>query len=152
MNTKDEQMVDEYLEGKSTFSKSYHEADDEGCPPDIEAKILADSRKAVHARPRSLKSSRFIRTVLPIALAASLFVGIGLVTLLPQDGAEVDGEDPYQFRGGTSTDHTVQQYATPEEWLRHIQALRLEGRIEDADISLKRFKAKYPNYPTTNQQ
>lgn len=43
----------------------------------------------------------------------------------------------------------IQAYANlpPEKWLEQIEALRKQGRLEEAKTSLAHFKQRYPDYP-----
>jgi hypothetical protein len=39
------------------------------------------------------------------------------------------------------------QYAEPKVWLERILELRRQGKLEEADKSLKAFRERYPSYP-----
>ncbi|MCZ6718084.1 MAG: hypothetical protein O6944_02880, partial [Gammaproteobacteria bacterium] len=36
---------------------------------------------------------------------------------------------------------------SPEDWLKEIKQLRATEQLREAEVSLKRFKVAYPNYP-----
>ena len=41
---------------------------------------------------------------------------------------------------------------TPEQWYADIEALRVAGRIEEADAELVRLKSKYPGWLESHQK
>ncbi|MDH3691838.1 MAG: hypothetical protein OEU36_20545, partial [Gammaproteobacteria bacterium] len=81
MSTDEDRLVDELLDGQSPLAKVYEESREDNCPPDLEAKILAESHKAVRSRPALLQSYSFTRGFVPLALAATVLIGVGIVTL-----------------------------------------------------------------------
>ena len=40
---------------------------------------------------------------------------------------------------------------SPEQWLQSIAELRVQGRHEEADESLKRFRERHPDYQISEE-
>jgi hypothetical protein len=59
---------------------------------------------------------------------------------LPLDKTrETEQPMPRRATGGTDL--------TPQDWLKHIEELRKQGRLSEAQASLEEFRRRYPNYP-----
>ena len=149
MNNGDDKLVEEYLKGDSEITRLYAESDAEECPPDLREKILAQSRKEVGSKPRLISSPFVTRGLVPLAIAATVLVGVGIVNFLPQNelGPVEDPKVPsLSFRGGASIDQTT-EYSTPKEWLAYIRELKEEGDLEQAEKELARFMLENSEYP-----
>jgi hypothetical protein len=78
MTEPDDRELERYLEGKSPVSRRYREASRETSPPDLDEAILARARAEARRRP-SLN-----RVLTPVALAASVVLGVNLAWNLYQ--------------------------------------------------------------------
>ena len=149
MSNGDDKLVEEYLKGDSEFSKLYVESDTEECPPDLREKILAQSRKEVESRPRLLNHSFVTKGVVPLAIAATVLVGVGLISLLPRTDSvsEYNRQEPSLiFRGGTESKSLVHE-ESPAKWVAYIESLQGKGEHEEARAQLKKFVARFKDYP-----
>ncbi|MGH8442405.1 MAG: DUF5329 family protein [Nevskiaceae bacterium] len=72
MTNPDDRELDQYLKGDSALSRRYREASGEASPPDLDEAILARARAELRRKP-SLS-----RVLAPVALAASLVLGVNL--------------------------------------------------------------------------
>lgn len=70
---------DDYLEGRSQLSALYRETPQDGPPARVDARVLAAAGGGARSRPRWR---------VPVALAATLVLGIGLVTLMQRETPE----------------------------------------------------------------
>lgn len=77
---KDDRLLDEYLRGDSPLSRVYRETEREEPPAHLDAAILAQAKAAVGAR-RSKP-----RWFMPLSLAATVVLSIGVVLLMSREG------------------------------------------------------------------
>ncbi len=68
-----------YLQRKSVLSRAYSETPGEEPPPELDATILAEARRAVRDRPRLVPTPFARNWVVPASLAAILVLTVGLV-------------------------------------------------------------------------
>lgn len=69
----DDRELEQYLEGGSRLSGRYRDASAEGTPPELDEAILSRARAELKRKPPSLN-----RYLAPVALAASLLLGVNL--------------------------------------------------------------------------
>jgi hypothetical protein len=87
-HTPDDKLLEEFLDGRSPVAKAYRAASRPAAPPVLDdpvRKIARDARGhpvIVNARPRPLRRWR-----VPLALAATMVLGLGIVLQLQQDRA-----------------------------------------------------------------
>lgn len=80
MSNRPDTPPDEYARGHTPVSRAYRALPDEGPPPELDDVILAKARAAVADRPVSeLQQRRWRRFAVPVALAASVVMAIGVV-------------------------------------------------------------------------
>lgn len=78
---KDDRLFDEYLRGDSPLSRAYRETGREEPPAHLDATILAQAKAAVGTR-RSKP-----RWFMPLSLAATVVLSVGVVLLMSREGA-----------------------------------------------------------------
>jgi hypothetical protein len=143
--------LDEYLSGDSTLSKQYRK-EYSPMPPQLldrrvaELAVSRGSPRAGHCKSACLA---------PLAFAASVLLSVALVLAIvfgPQKAKRADGA-PHLVRVATALDGRLRLYSsdpsrprTPAQWLADIAALRRAGRVGEADVELRRFRATYPTY------
>lgn len=76
---KDDQLFDEYLRGDSPLSRAYRETGREEPPAHLDAAILAQAKVAVGTRRKP-------RWFMPLSLAATVVLSIGVVLLMSREG------------------------------------------------------------------
>lgn len=75
----DDRELEQYLKGDSPLSRRYRDASREASPPELDEAILARARAEAKRKPPSLN-----RYLAPVALAASLVLGVNLAWNLHQ--------------------------------------------------------------------
>lgn len=75
----DDRELEQYLKGDSPLSRRYRDASAGGSPPELDEAILAQARAELERKPPSLN-----RYLAPVALAASLLLGVNLAWNLYQ--------------------------------------------------------------------
>lgn len=75
----DDRELEQYLKGEGPLSRRYRDASGESTPPDLDEAILARARAELKRKPPSLN-----RYLAPVALAASLVLGVNLAWNLYQ--------------------------------------------------------------------
>ena len=158
-------------ERDARVSERYRALGREQPPPELDAAILAASRR------------RHARWVVPVSIAAVVMLAVG-VTLRVQIEERKDAEDialsPRVMQAPASPPAAPQLGArkreapaeasadraepagrasagvavgklsappeTPEQWLERIAKLRDAGKAREADASLAEFKRRYPDY------
>lgn len=76
---KDDRLLDEYLRGDSPLSRAYRETGREEPPAHLDAAILAQAEAAVGTRRKP-------RWFMPLSLAATVVLSIGVVLLMSREG------------------------------------------------------------------
>ena len=90
---RDEELLQEYLEGDSELSRRYRHRADEQPDTRLDARILAEARRAV-ARKSPVVHSPFARHwMVPASLAAVLVLSVSAVLLVPDPALE-PGREP----------------------------------------------------------
>jgi hypothetical protein len=80
MSNRPDTPPEEYARGTMPVSRAYRALPDDGPPPGLDAAILAKARAAIGERPASeLQQRRWRRIAVPVALAASVVMAIGVV-------------------------------------------------------------------------
>ena len=89
---RDEDVLREYLKGDSALSRLYRRNADEQPDTHMDARILAEARRAV-ARKRRVAQSPFARHwMVPTSLAAVLALSVSVVLLMPDPALEPPAE------------------------------------------------------------
>jgi hypothetical protein len=166
---KDDRLLDEYLRGDSPLSRAYRETGREEPPAHLDTAILAHAKAAVGMRRKP-------RWFMPLSLAATVVLSIGVVLLLSREGVTpVPMETPSPMpvapvpKPTAPTAPAVVEKApavtpkeaprfeprevvippkkSPETWLAEIEVLRKAGKHAEADAELAKFRQRYPDYP-----
>ncbi|NIM29025.1 MAG: hypothetical protein GTO67_14140 [Gammaproteobacteria bacterium] len=87
---RDDEWLDEYLEGDSELSRLYRDGADEQPDARLDARILAEARRAVSTRRRVVHSPFARHWLVPASLAAVLVLSLGVVLLMPDPSLERD--------------------------------------------------------------
>jgi len=85
VSKEEEQVLEEYLQGKSEVSRRYRTEATQQPAKHLDETILAASRKAVATKPRAITSPFASNWYVPISLAAVLVLCVGLVFNIYQD-------------------------------------------------------------------
>lgn len=91
MTQPDDRELEQYLEGGSKLSRRYRDAGGETSPPDLDEAILARAHAELRRKPDV--SGRLNRLLTPVALAASVVLGVNLAWNVYQ-AAPQPGEAP----------------------------------------------------------
>ncbi len=86
---KDDQLLDEYLRGDSALARAYRETGREEPPAHLDAAILAQARAATAPRRGSKP-----RWLMPLSLAATVVLSIGVVLLMSKQGVAPESMEP----------------------------------------------------------
>jgi hypothetical protein len=89
---RDDELLKEYLEGESELSRLYRQDAQEQPDPRLDARILAEARRAVSTRRRVVHSPFARHWLVPASLAAVLVLSVGVVVLMPDPALERDAE------------------------------------------------------------
>jgi hypothetical protein len=152
MNLPDE--LNEYLHDDSALSREYRKESTLMPPPSLDRRVLS------LASP--LGTHRKSPCLAPLALAASILLSMALVLAIvfgPQKAKRADGA-PHLIRVASRAELSTvpidrrlrlyssdpQRARTAPQWLADIAALRLAGRIREADSEFRRFRDTYPEY------
>ena len=81
---RDQDLLQEYLEGDSALSRLYRRDADEQPDARIDARILAEARRAVAPKRRVARSPFARHWMVPTSLAAVLVLSVSIVLLLPE--------------------------------------------------------------------
>lgn len=129
----DDRELEQYLEGGSKLSRRYRDASSEASPPELDEAILARSRAELKRKPPSLN-----RYLAPVALAASLLLGVNLAWNLYQvEPVPVASQRLEKSAGDTYVPEPAQPEtpaAAPPEAKRRVPAApspKLEDKLED---------------------
>lgn len=123
---KDDRLLDEYLRGDSPLSRAYRETGREEPPAHVDAAILAQAKAAVGAR-RSKP-----RWFMPLSLAATVVLSIGVVLLLSREGVTPVPMETPVLKPTTPMAPTVVEKApvvTPKATVTPKETPRFEPRV-----------------------
>lgn len=166
---KDDRLLDDYLRGDSPLSRAYRETGREEPPAHLDAAILAQAKAAVATHRRKP------RWFMPLSLAATVVLSIGVVLLMSREGVTpvpmeapvlkptiptapaVVEKAPVVTPKATVTPKEAPRFEprevvippkkSPETWLAEIEALRKAGKHAEADAEQMKFRQRYPDYP-----
>jgi hypothetical protein len=71
----------------------------------------------------------------------------GPVDMKRRDASGAVANEPRAARASAMKAKADTAADSPEAWLTRIEALRREGKLEEADRSLAEFRKRYPDYP-----
>jgi hypothetical protein len=133
----DDRELEQYLEGGSPLSRRYRDASGEASPPELDEAILARARAEVKRKPPSLN-----RYLAPVALAASLLLGVNLAWNLYQVEPVPAESQRFEERLAKSPEPTFVPDAPPPapEAKRKAEAApppqpQLQDRASEADVA-----------------
>ncbi|MGB1562718.1 MAG: hypothetical protein ACPHN2_14570 [Sinimarinibacterium flocculans] len=109
--------LEDYLAGRHPVSARYREAARETPPPELDAAILAAARVGMAARPR-----RRARWRVPLAAAATMVLGVSLVSQLRDEAAPVLNEDRATVAQKERETAIVESLATADQAARGMAA------------------------------
>jgi hypothetical protein len=142
--------LDEYLRGGSALSRQY-QRESAPLPPHALDRTLLEASGATILKARPAFKSP---SLAPLAFAASVFLSLAMVLAMvfgPQakknadDKPRVvqvrmfDGEPP---RAAPASPRE----RNPAAWLGYIDSLRRDGRNNEAELEMRRFRSAYPDY------
>jgi hypothetical protein len=133
--------LDEYLSGDSYLSRQYRREVSPLPPHALERMVLQASRP--------IKS----QSLAPLAFAASVFLSLAMVLAMvlgPQARKPDDKPRVVHVRIFKSEPPRA-AVASPRErnpaaWLAYIDSLHHNGRDDEADLEMRRFRSAYPDY------
>ncbi len=94
MNQAEDKILDEYLAGKSHLSDAYKNIAMDLPGVDVDASILAASRREVHARPHAAGASRWHKWQMPFSIAAVLVISASLTLTMTEHQKALDEVPP----------------------------------------------------------
>ena len=103
---RDDDLLQEYLEGDSELSRLYRRGADEEPGASLDERILAEARRAVSTR-RKVAHSPFARHwMVPTSLAAVLVLSVSVVLMMPEPALDTDTDldrklTPAEMQGGS---------------------------------------------------
>ena len=134
-----------YLAGKTPLSKAYQQTPETGPSPSIDNAILNAAREEV-TKKHSGASSKGYNWYVPAALAASIFVAVGIIRIY-STSQDTESE---QIAGNTDKsaqpDITAASKSSPERMLDHISKLVDQSKTEMATEQYQAFVELFPNY------
>ncbi len=136
-----------YLAGKSPLSKAYQQTPETGPGPHIDNAILNAARDEV-SKKHSSASSKGYNWYVPMALAASIFVAVGVIRIYSTNpDSDSDSE---QIAGNTDntsqSDITAAGKSSPERVLDKISKLVEQSETELAAEQYQAFVELFPDY------
>jgi hypothetical protein len=141
--------LDEYLSGGSSLSRQYQRENSPLPPHALDRSVLDASRPASRRRKSPFKS----QALAPLAFAASVFLSLAMVlavVLGPQARKSDDRARVVQARMFKSEAPraviTLPRERNPTAWLAYIDSLRHDGRDNEAELEMRRFRSAYPDY------
>ena len=148
----DEQAGDEldhYLRGDSALSRQYRRESTPLPPPALDRALL-DAARPPESKPKpSFKS----QALAPLAFAASVFLSLAMVLAIvlgPQTKKADDSARVVQVRMFKTEPPRAATSAprerNPATWLAYIGSLRHSGRVQEAELEMRRFRSAYPDY------
>ncbi len=174
----DRQNLDDQWE-YAKLSELYRQTQDLTPPQHLDARVLAAAGEAVSPKKPVLLRLRPRRWAVPVSLAATMVLGIGLLLQMesqqmadPVPMLETLPEaDPMQIVPAGSVQKQMaapplraqtaprmkpalpepSSTRFPEQWLQEIEELREQGRNAEAEASLKEFRRQYPDYPINSE-
>jgi len=136
---------EDYLSGKTPLSRSYQNLPDAGPSQTIDDAILNAARNEV-SKKHSGASNKGYNWYVPAALAASIFIAIGVLRIY-SNNSESDLE---QIAG--NNDHVIQSDITaaskssPERMLDRISYLIEKSEMDLAKEQYQAFSELFPNH------
>lgn len=152
----DENMLNDYLSGKSRLSELYQEIPAAEPGASTDARILAAAKDARHAKLRVFELTSHNWNI-PVAIAAMLLIGVSLVwwqvTETPEPEVNIrSSAPPHDPSIPQQIDETLQQNLAAEQWLDEILKLHQAGNQQQAASEWKRFRATHPGYSIDAQR
>ncbi len=136
---------EDYLAGKTSLSKAYQQTPETGPSEAIDNAILSAAREAV-SKKHSGASGKGYNWYVPMALAASVFVALGVIRIYSSDPAL----DPEQIADNINNmgqpDITAAGKSSPERILDRISKLVDQSKTEEAKEQYLAFVELFPNY------
>ncbi len=172
-------LNDEWAE-YAKLSELYRQTQDLTPPQHLDAGILAAAREAVAPKKPVLLRLRLRRWAVPVSLAATMVLGIGLLLQIESQQAvdpvpmleTLPEIEPMQIvpagsvqkpmaapplraqtapRMESALSEELSLTRSPEQWLQEIEELRQQGRNAEAEASLQEFRRQYPDYPINSE-
>jgi hypothetical protein len=139
--------LDQYLRGGSDVSCEYKRESSPEPPHELDRLVLESAGSMKSRTPFKRKN------LAPFALAASVLLSLALVLAMvfgPQVKKTDDKPQVVRVRIFKSEPPRATP-ASPRDrnpvlWLEDINALRRAGRIDEADVEMRRFRSAYPGY------
>ena len=135
--------LDKYLEGDSNLSETYRSIQDEGPSIKLDEKILTAARKEVEAHTPGLSRRPWM---IPVALAASLVLGILALQFARQDTVPVPEPIAGDSQHQPLNEHDASAKTAPEIMLEKINRLLADGKQEEAEVKFQSFRQVFPEY------
>lgn len=124
----------------------YHSSIPEMQPPElIDARIRMAARKSFDSQPAK---SKLVHLRIPLAIAASLVIGVTVVTKLyfyQNTQQEIIIHKSLNNTPMSSLQRSRHQPA--ELWLQRVENLLAQDEIAQARLMMKQFQRDYPDYP-----
>lgn len=112
---RDEESLREYLEGNSELSRQYRRESDEQPDARLDAHILAEARRAVASKRRTMHSPFARHWLVPTSLAAVLVLSVSVVLLMPDPALGPEPERDAQPEPAAATPATADSVRLPTQ-------------------------------------
>ena len=137
--------LEAYLAGKTPLSKAYQQTPEAGPGQSIDNAILNAAREEV-TKKHAGASSKGYNWYVPAALAASIFVAVGIIRIYSTS----PDVDTVVIAGNTDKsaqpDITAASKSSPERMLDKISKLVDQSKTEKATEQYEAFVELFPNY------
>ena len=136
---------EEYLAGQTSLSETYKQTPESGPSEAIDDAILSAARESV-IKKHSGASGKGYNWYVPMALAASIFVAIGVIRIYSSDPGTNSEQIVENTNNAAQPDITAAGKSSPERMLDHISKLVDQSKTEVATEQYQAFKELFPDY------
>ncbi len=137
---------EEYLAGKSPLSKTYQQTPETGPSEFVDMAILKAAREEVNKKHTGGGSGKGYNWYVPMALAASVLVAVGVIRLYSTDPAADSELIAGNGDQSTQTDISAAGKPSPERLLDHISELVAQSKTEMAAEQYEAYKELFPDH------
>jgi hypothetical protein len=132
-----DQLIEDYLRGKSSLSRAYRKAAQEEPPHALNEGVLAAARRAVRTRPRTARSPFVWFWAVPLSAAAVIVLSLGLAMFMTQEGVA-----PLPLETVLDATKKIDQ-----ETMAGLQSDRLSESLSDESTTAMRKRAAKADVP-----
>lgn len=136
---------EDFLKGKSPLSSAYQQTSGTGPSEHIDNTILNAARDEV-SKKRSGASNKGYNWFVPMALAASIIVAVGVIRIYFDNSATDSEQIAGNSNNAAQSDITAAGKSSPERMLDHISKLVDQSKMDLASEQYQAFVDLFPDY------